>query len=287
MARRRLDLLAGELRGLSSAGPKGRDLPDVAALLVSKGKRIVSGGRVPEFEIRLRHAVALLRRAWPAAAEMVLARTQRVVPIDEAGIVSFSSAREPGVAYINVHSRPLVRLAEDLLHEATHMRLHEIEALYPLVVPRERYDDAEPRFYSPWRREWRPVRGILHGACTFTVGAAFYERMLEASDPGTHGVVFPAARRRWLARRFLEEMESTSVALATLRGASRRGLLLPAGRRIVRAAASLRSELLDAARVRERELRTSPSGRIELRRSEAFKSRLAAKPLRFEWDGES
>jgi HEXXH motif-containing protein len=166
-----------------------------------------------------------------------------------------------------------VRLAEDLLHETTHMRIHEIEALDPLVR-RSAGAGEEPRFYSPWRREWRPLRGLVHGACTFTVGARFFERMLVAP------VRFGAARRAWLARRFLEEMESTRVALRTLEGAEARRLLAPAGKALVRTVARERAILAPSVREWTRFLAREAPG--EIRSYEAFREGLASRPFRSE-----
>jgi hypothetical protein len=70
----------------------------------------------------------------PEGAAMVRRRTWRVVPVTAWATVSYSSARQPGIVYIDVASTPLVRLAEDLIHETIHARVHEIEALRPLVT---------------------------------------------------------------------------------------------------------------------------------------------------------
>jgi len=266
-----------EAKRLLRASARGLDLHPGAfgRLLVERGARTVTLGRDPRFERRVGRAMALLDTAWPEAASMVRARTWRIVPVSAAATVSFSSAREPGVAYIDVRSAPDLRMAEDLVHETTHMRLHEIESVRPLVR-RQALD--EPRFYSPWRREWRPVRGLVHAVCTFTVGAIWFERML-ASQVGVR-----PARRRWLARRLLEERASVAIALAAFRGTRARGLLTEAGRRVVRAAAREHAALSDAARRRERWLASSVEGRAELARLSREISRLRARPLRWRWE---
>jgi hypothetical protein len=274
-ASRELKRLSRTLRGALRVGEA--DVRDPGA----KVRHLVreQGGGVPAraartFSARVPRALDLLDAAWREAHRMVLGRTHAIVPIDDPGVVSYSSAREPGIAYVNVRSSPLVRLAEDLLHEATHMRVHEIESLHPLVT------GGDARFYSPWRREWRPLRGILHGACTFTVGAAFFERMLRASEGRSRGIRFSSARTAWLSRRFLEEMESTRVALATLGSAAARRLLTPEGRAVVRAVARARARLLPSCRKRRRQLaRLDPA---ELRAFEAFRRGLAARPFRSE-----
>jgi hypothetical protein len=261
-----LENKAGELPGLGaaiSAPPAGRLA--VSAPVVSRGRRISVGRPDVTFESRVQRALGLLDRAWPEAAGMVRDRTRRVVPVIERGTVSFSSPHEPGLSFINIRSSPLVRLAEDLLHEATHMRIHEIESVRPLVRRSADPVEGEGRFYSPWRWELRPVRGILHGACTFTVGARFFEMMLRASEPGGP-VRLPASRRLWLAGRLLEEMDNVRMALRTLRRAGRDGPLRPAGLTLVGTVSRERRRLGRAARSRARWLSGTTAGRSELAR---------------------
>lgn len=283
-ARRQLTARRRELADLTSRPLRWRGDPEVGELLIERGLAIVPGGKAPQFERRVTEAMSLLQTAWPEGAAMVRERTWRVVPVTAWATVSYSSSRQPGVAYINVNSAPRVRLAEDLVHETTHVRVHEIEALDPLVASRARAssDGTEPRFYSPWRREWRPLRGLVHAVCTFTAGAMFFETMLAASERGGRIALRPA-RRRWLARRLLEERASVAMSLGLLRGADRKGLLTSAGRRVVRAAAREHLALARAAGQRAAWLRTTPAGRRELAKLERLAASLRRRPLRWGW----
>ena len=278
--RERGAFLARAARSLEAA------TPEIGRVLVERGITIVEGGRDLSFESRVRKAMDLLDAGWPEGAAMMRGRTWRVVPVTAWATVSYSSARKPGIAYINVTSAPLVRLAEDLIHETIHIRLHEIESLHHLVSARAREaGGSEPRFYSPWRREWRPLRGLVHAACTFTAGQIFFERMLAASEPGPRAVRISSPRRRWLARRLLEERASVAVALAILRGAAKRGLVTTAGRRVVSAAAREHGKLRREARSRARWLRSSAAGRRELARLTRFVASLRERPVRWSWSG--
>ena len=263
------------LRSLrASAAGLGQEPGPFGRLLEERGTRTVERARVPRFEARAGRAMALLEAAWPDAASLVRARVWRIVPVAAEGTVSYSGAREPGIAYIHVTSAPDVRMAEDLVHESTHMRLHEIEALHPLVA-RAALD--VPRFYSPWRREWRPLRGLVHAACTFTVGAMYFDRMLASAAR------LPASRRRWLARRLLEERASVAIALRALRSAASRGLLTVAGRRVLAAAVREHAGLAVSSRERERWLGGTAAGRRELARVASLVSRLKGRPVRWSW----
>lgn len=267
--------LAGGERWPYPAPGEGLPEPRVGAVVEAHGLDLRLAGRSARFEERVAAALDLLERAWPEAARLVLSRTHLVVPVVEWGTVSYSSPRSPGVTYVHRESRPLVRLAEDLLHEAAHGLLDDLEEVRPLLAP----GAADTRFWSPWRREWRPVRGILHGAFTFAVGAALFARMLRASAGGGLGPRVGRTRRLWLARRLVEEVDSVRLALASLHEA--RGLLAPAGRAVVASVARQRRELSVEARRAERWLRRQPGGGREIARLRAHRRDLERRPTRW------
>ena len=240
--------------------------PQVGDLLVERGLEVIPAGPAPDFVRRVGKALAILDAYFPEAASLVRSRTWRIVPVAEWATVSYSSAREPGIAYINVRSSPLLRLAEDLLHESVHMRLHEIESRHDLVARAGRRE----RFYSPWRREWRPLRGVLHAVCTFTAGAMFFDRM--QAGP------WSAARQRWLTRRLLEERASVAMTLGVLEAASRRGLLTATGHRVVRDAAAAHRALAPAVARARRHVSNS-----ELARVDRLVASLRRQPVRWSW----
>ena len=55
------------------------------------------------------------------------------------------------------------RLAENVVHEALHLQLSLVECIQPLVIDGP---DDEPVF-SPWKDEWRTVRGLVHAVYVF------------------------------------------------------------------------------------------------------------------------
>lgn len=62
-----------------------------------------------------------------------------------------------------------MRVAENILHEAMHLKLTLIEEILPMVQP-----SCKDTFYSPWREEHRPLRGVLHGLFVFRAIIDFY-----------------------------------------------------------------------------------------------------------------
>lgn len=69
-----------------------------------------------------------------------------------------------------------LRVAESILHEAMHLKLTLIESNIDLIRPFSR-----ETFYSPWRDENRPLRGVLHGLFVFRAILDFYEILLKKS----------------------------------------------------------------------------------------------------------
>lgn len=62
-----------------------------------------------------------------------------------------------------------LRVAESILHEAMHLKLTLIEYHIDLIEP-----NSQETFYSPWRDEQRPLRGVLHGLFVFRAILDFY-----------------------------------------------------------------------------------------------------------------
>jgi len=132
----------------------------------------------------------------------------------------------PGVSYINVRDKSAIDLADDVVHETAHHRLHALEeAEGPLDE-----DDGEPRYHSPWRRSVRPLRGILHAPYTFAYRAELLRRMLRAAAR----LPMRKVPRAWLAREIAAEESMLRRSLGDLADAERRGLLTAAGKRLRR-----------------------------------------------------
>lgn len=178
------------------------------------------GPPVPGLNRRLTRALDLLRATWEEAYREVLACTRIIVPLFERGTVSFSQPDRPGVSYIRIPGKSVINLADDLLHETAHHRLHALEEAGPLTR-----DDGEPRYFSPWRRGIRPLHGILHATYTFSYRAHLLARLAKA--PGR-------LPRAWIRRELAAEKQALTASLANLADANRRGLLTPAGARLLR-----------------------------------------------------
>jgi HEXXH motif-containing protein len=187
---------------------------------------------------RVRCAVSAIEAAWPEGAQMLARLTNRIVPLRAGGVVSFSYRHRPGLSFINCFDRDDLDLIDDLIHENSHHQLNLLMRKFVFY----RGDQNRELFYSPWRRSLRPLRGILHAAFTFTMGAILFERLAAYGVRGTRCDVrgknrislTPAHILRARAR-CLEEVESVRYSLRDLRDADRRlGWVTPAGMALVR-----------------------------------------------------
>ena len=184
---------------------------------------------------RIARAWRIIEAAWPEGEVVLALLTSRIVPLKAKGVVSFSYRHRPGLSFINCFDRDNLDLIDDLIHENSHHHLNLLLRKYVMYHG----DHNQQIFYSPWRRSLRPLRGILHAAFTFTMGAMLFER-LSTWASGRGG----AARwkeaglsRRDLLRaefRCLEEVESVRYSLYDLHYADHHlGWLTGSGRRLV------------------------------------------------------
>jgi len=97
-----------------------------------------------------------------------LVRSVHVIkPEDKDHDVSFSEPNVPFSIFVSVPEKRLandaLRVAEAIVHEAMHLQLTIIEHVVPVTV------SLSKKYYSPWRRELRDARGIIHALYVFTV----------------------------------------------------------------------------------------------------------------------
>lgn len=183
---------------------------------------------------RMRHALTAIEQSWPDGYRILSRLTNRIVPLNAKGVVSFSYRHRPGLSFINCFDRDDIDLIDDLIHENSHHHLNLLlrqELLY-------HKDRNQEIFYSPWRRSLRPLRGILHATFTFTMGAILFEKLSTRAKSGK-ATLTP---QQLLRARFrcLEEVESVRYSLKDLAHARTLGWLTAAGWGLVR---SLKREI--------------------------------------------
>jgi HEXXH motif-containing protein len=185
---------------------------------------------------RIAQAWDVIKQAWPDGYALLELLTARIIPLKAAGVVSFSYRHRPGLSFINCFDRDNLDLIDDLIHENSHHHLNLLLRKHVMYHG----DHNQQIFYSPWRRSLRPVRGILHAAFTFTMGALLFERLSSWADTKEGRKAWKQAgltQRHLLRARFrcLEEIESVRYSIEDLDYAGRHlRWLTGSGARLVR-----------------------------------------------------
>ncbi len=157
-------------------------------------------------------AGCVLARVWPQMlAEMgAMVRQLCLIRGDELG--AFTDFASHGAVFVN--RRRLgpgqaglptgVRLAETLVHEATHHRCNAAAMFHPFLI-----DDADlPLANTPLRSDPRPLNGLFQQLVVLVRCQMFYTRLAE-DDAGSH--------RQVLHGRWQRLASQASQALATVR----------------------------------------------------------------------
>lgn len=110
-------------------------------------------------------------------------------------------------------------MTECLLHEAMHQYLFRLESCARLFDP---VSPSEAEFFSPWRRDKRPLRMTLHGSFVFAAVADLY---LWVAESPRWDLVSAVAQRRAYQR-----YRESSIALEVVR---KYGVMSTIGRRVV------------------------------------------------------
>ncbi|MBK7824307.1 HEXXH motif-containing putative peptide modification protein [Nannocystis sp.] len=169
-----------------------------------QGNAIDLGGQaIGRWLAALREARAIVVGELPALADEIEVVLQQVVPVgyDEMRHLSASYQEAIGTVYMSLHPQPLT-LAEALIHEFSHNKLHALLEQGPLLE-----NAWAPLFASPVRPDPRPLHGVLLAVHAFLPVARMYESLVVG--------------RPELQRRFSEVVAGNREAAATLRAHAR------------------------------------------------------------------
>lgn len=163
---------------------------------------------------------AALRQAWPlleehhpeVAAELAAAVTV-IVPLvnQRGGQISSSSSATFGAIALSAPPDPYT-CAETLAHEIQHLKLSALLDVVSLTLP----DDGR-LYYAPWRRDPRPLGGLLQGAYAFLGVSGFWRRQRQVA-----GNALPQRAEAEFAR-------WRAAAMGVVRTLRSSGRLTPAG----------------------------------------------------------
>jgi hypothetical protein len=136
----------------------------------------------------------------PALSETVgaLVKVLHIIkPTSDEFDVSFSQPTVPFSIFLSVPqqrlSNDVLRVAEEIVHEAMHLHLTLLERIVPLV------NSDHGGYYSPWRREQRTAQGVVHALYVFRVIDKFLARLLGGEAMASKDVEYADRRRRQIA----------------------------------------------------------------------------------------
>ena len=131
--------------------------------------------KLEDFKSNCAFALSNIKNISPKLYECFFTFTHTIVPVNDQGIVSFSSQDLPGYSSLNIVDRNFIDLHDDLLHENAHHFLNAILNTTELIE-----EDDEQIFYSPWRKTRRPIRGIYHAYFTFSWAFQLFHDLTKA-----------------------------------------------------------------------------------------------------------
>lgn len=123
-------------------------------------------------------AAARLVQTDQVAAELVHSFVGYVVPLRKKAPLtnlSFSVKSLPGVVFKSHEVTPY-SIGETLVHEGDHQFFYAVETVGDFWMTAS--EAEEPRFYSPWRDDKRPLDGILRGLSAFTRVTRYYSQFM-------------------------------------------------------------------------------------------------------------
>ncbi|MFB6800745.1 aKG-HExxH-type peptide beta-hydroxylase [Peribacillus butanolivorans] len=123
-----------------------------------------------EIKETFEEALQLIKNTWPEMFDEIDNNIENIVFFNPPGLPFFSDFRVHGIIFACHVLRPVVKVAEWLIHEASHGRLNTLMCARPHI-----FNDMKPIYRSPWRDELRPLYGIYHGCFVHCRVLHFYQ----------------------------------------------------------------------------------------------------------------
>lgn len=130
----------------------------------------------------LRNALEAIHRYSPEVYQQIRDNVRLIAlkPHRSSEYTNVSLSELPGAMMLTVVNHPLV-MADRIIHEFHHHRLFSIEDGDPLLELSNGPGQRLTRYYSPWRDDPRPIRGLLHGLYVFIAVGRFWQAVYEAA----------------------------------------------------------------------------------------------------------
>lgn len=131
---------------------------------------------------------------------------------------SYTLSGVPGTVYCE-HVASELRLAETLLHEATHTWLNYA---FAAVQPR---GFSDTKYWSPWRHKQRPAYGILQATFVFSLLCQFFDRCLASDKVGPVDKAYAESRLKVESQVLRDNLATLTQALGEIEDVALRAVL--------------------------------------------------------------
>ena len=131
----------------------------------------------------VQEALALIERYHPRTFAQLkqFIRLMAFKPRDAGGYGNLSYSDLPGALICSAVSNAY-EFAETLIHEFHHNRLFFVEEISPILLNSTEESSGNNAFYSPWRNDLRPLRGLLHALYVYTPVTQFWLNLYRSGD---------------------------------------------------------------------------------------------------------
>lgn len=151
------------------------------------GQTVVEAGMTyqGQYVTLVKDGLALIEQYHPQTLEQLhyFMQVLALKPIDVGTFTNLTSSDFSGALICSVIENPY-RLADNFIHEFHHNRLFLIEQNNPLLLDSVEDAQANNLYYSPWRFDLRPLRGIFHAIYVYTPVAQFWLNVYRANPTG-------------------------------------------------------------------------------------------------------
>ena len=173
-------------------------------------------------------ALDIIKKSSPELHHTLMNFTQRIIPINEKNIVSYSMQILPGYSSINIYERDFLDLMDDLLHENGHHYMNIFLNIDDLII-----EDDEKIYYLPWRDSLRPIRGIYHAYFTFYWAFKLYYSLYENLHLLQNIYPFSQVEIKKIYKRALEEWYMLKMSEENLKLSYSEGKILKEGYKLI------------------------------------------------------
>jgi HEXXH motif-containing protein len=164
-------------RAMTGDPPIYHHVPGAQALIDDISDRLESDQGADELSEMVGQAMEYLATAAPSLHSQISSGRVPLVAVKERDAAtqhSFTVFDLPWVIFLSKAANTLL-VAEALVHE----NYHTLFNLYERIVGNQLGSGSDNRlYYSPWRTDARPIRGLLHAIVTFSGVAAFYRQIV-------------------------------------------------------------------------------------------------------------